>query len=199
MSPDLLGWIASAVFLIRLLPQPARLARTGVPDGLSPLAALNAVIADVGWVAYGLSAHLAPVWSVAAVALVIGVITVVLLAKRTTSRDLLGSGVWAAIVVATASLGALGAVLAASVAVINGPQVWVAIEGRNLTGISPSTWLIAILDASLWGAYGIATRDGALIAYGVVMIASAVVILARIRATRRAVTSLEISLSPESG
>jgi phosphoglucosamine mutase len=53
-----LGYFASAVFLVRLLPQPIRLARDGRPAGVSALAALNAVVSAFAWTAYGLIAGL---------------------------------------------------------------------------------------------------------------------------------------------
>ncbi len=185
MTPDVLGWVASAVFLSRLVPQPARLLRTGVPDGVSQMSAMNCVATDLGWIAYGLLAGLTPVWVVGVVSLFPGVLVVVLLVRRTTRRDLLGSAVWTAVIVAAWALGALGAVLAISVLVNSGPQVWVALKQDNLVGLAPTTWLIAIADALLWGAYGVATGDGALIGYGVVLLASALVILGRIRFTHR--------------
>ncbi|MCZ7535638.1 MAG: hypothetical protein M5T61_06685 [Acidimicrobiia bacterium] len=184
MTPDLLGWLASAVFLSRLVPQPARLLRTGVPDGVSPMSAMNCIVTDLGWIAYGLLAGLVPVWVVGIVSLFPGVLFVVLLLRRTTLRDLLGSAIWTGVIIAAWAIGALGAVLAISVVVNNGPQVWVAVRERNLVGLAPTTWLIAIADALLWGAYGVATGDGALIGYGVVLLVSALVILGRIRLTR---------------
>ncbi len=154
MSPDVLGWIASAVFLSRLVPQPARLLRTGVADGVSPMAALNAVVTDLGWLVYGLVVGLVPVWAVAVVSLFPGFLMVTLLAKRTTGSDVLGAALWLGASLAAWRFGALGALLGISVMVNNGPQVWVSLKESDLAGIAPGAWLIAIADASLWGAYG---------------------------------------------
>lgn len=186
MSPDILGWTASAVFLTRLVPQPVRLLRTGVPDGVSPMAALNGVVGDLGWLVYGVGVGLVPVWTVAGVSLVPCLLMAVLLARSTTVHDVLGAALWSGIVMTAWALGALGTVLGISVLVNNGPQVWVAVRSRNLVGLAPATWMIAIADASLWGAYGVATGDGALFGYGTALTASALVILARIWWTRRA-------------
>lgn len=182
----MLGWIASAVFLTRLVPQPTRLLRTGVPDGVSPMSAMNTAVTDLGWLAYGLQVALVPVWAVAAVSLFPCVLMVVLLARRTTRRDMAGSALWLLVVLVATALGALGAVLSISVVVTNGPQVWVALREHHLDGISPATWFLAVADASLWGAYGVATGDGALMGYGSVLVASSLVILTRIWWTRRA-------------
>ena len=84
MSASAVGWVASIVFLARLLPQPIRLFRTGVPNGVSPLAMMNSAVSDIAWVLYGLSAGLAPVWVVALLALPPGIWTIVLLRDRIT-------------------------------------------------------------------------------------------------------------------
>ena len=78
---DALAIVASVVFLVRLLPQPLRLARHGVAEGVSALAALNAVISALAWVAYGLQAQLPVVWGVSVLALVPGVWQAMLLRR----------------------------------------------------------------------------------------------------------------------
>ncbi len=192
MSPEVIGWVASAVFLCRLLPQPIRLARTGVPDGVSPLAMMNAALSDIGWVLYGLSAGLAPVWVVALLALPPGIWTIVLLRTRITRRDVLGASAWLAVIVIAWATGGLVALLGMSVLVNQGPQVWAAVRSNELDGIATTTWFIALADASLWGGYGVASGDVALMSYGVVLFASASVILGRVWWTRR----LELALAP---
>lgn len=186
MSPHVIGLIASAVFLCRLLPQPIRLARTGVPDGLSPLAAMNAAIADFGWVLYGLTVGLVPVWAVAVLALLPSTWNAVLLRRHVTRRDLLGAGIWLALILGTWRADRLGVVLGVTVLVCQGPQVWHALRIPDLRGLAPATWWLAIVDASLWGFYGVVERDGALMAYGVVLLSSAVAVLVRLHVTRRA-------------
>mgnify|MGYP001217073457 FL=1 len=184
-STDVLGIVASAVFLARLTPQPVRLARSGVADGVSPLAALNAVIAALAWLVYGLVADDPVVWIVSMVAVVPGVWAVLLLRRRTALADLLAAGAWAGIVVASAAAGFLAAALAMGVVVSQGPQVWQAVREHDLSGLSPATWWLSILDAATWGAYGIAVGDPALKGYAIVLTLSAVVVLARISWTRR--------------
>jgi len=187
MSAEVIGWVASAVFLARLMPQPIRLARTGVPDGVSPLAMMNGVISDGGWILYGLSVALLPVWAVAVAALPAGLWTVLLLRSRITRRDLIGAAVWFFTIVIAWQVDRLAVILAFTVFVNHGPQVWTAIRSSNLDGIARTTWLIAIADASLWGGYGIATGDPALMGYGTVLLSAATVILCRVWWTRRAV------------
>lgn len=183
MSPELLGWLASIFYVSRLLPQPFRLIRTRLPEGVSSVAAMNAVITEVAWLAYGLHADLTPVWVVAVFALPPTIWTVALLRRETGRRHLLRSGVWLVLVVAAGLLGSLGAVLAISVVVNIGPQVWLAVRRTDLRGLSTYTWLFAIADGLLWGGYGAAVGDGALVAYAVVLVIGAVVVLARMART----------------
>ncbi len=180
-----LSIVAPAVYLVRLLPQPLRLHRTGVAAGVSPLAAMNAVIGDVGWLAYGISAELPAVWVVSSVALVPASWTVLLLRRRVTRKDLLGAAAWALVLVASAALGVIGISLAAGVLVSQGPQVVEAVRDDDLSGIAPGTWWIAVLDAATWGAYGTAVGDVALMTYGVVLSAAAGIVLGRIAWTVR--------------
>lgn len=180
----LLGWLATVAFLVRLLPQPIRLMRTGVPDGVSPMAVMNIALTELAWLLYGLIEGLVPVWVVSLPALPLGLWTVVLIRRQITARDLLGSGVWLAAIVLGWLTGALAVVLAASVLVNYGPQVVTAVRGHRLEGLAPATWWLALADASLWGAYGVAVGDPALVGYCVVLSASAAVILWRIWRTR---------------
>ena len=196
MSPELLGWLASLVYLARLLPQPVRLARTGVPVGISTIAAMNAVISDVAWIAYGLQAGLVPVWLVAVIGVVPGVWTVALLRGEIRRGDVLRSGIWLAVIGLAAAAGALGVILAASVLVNMGPQVWKAIRSSDLRGLSAFTWLIAIGDGLLWGAYGVVVEDRALVGYGVVLVTSALIVLGRMAQTRSFTSSPVTSIAP---
>lgn len=162
------------------------MARSGVADGVSPLAVLNAVIAALAWLVYGLVADDPVVWIVSMVAVVPGVWAVLLLRRRTALADLLAAGAWAGIVVSlSAAAGFLAAALAMGVVVSQGPQVWQAVREHDLSGLSPATWWLSILDAATWGAYGIAVGDPALKGYAVVLTLSAVAVLARISWTWR--------------
>lgn len=187
---DVLGWVASGVFLVRLTPQPFRLARSGVADGVSPLGALNAVVADVAWFAYGLGAGLPVVWVVSLIALVPQIWAVVLLRSRTVAGDVAWAAVWGAVVAASAAGGTLATTLALGVVVTQGPHVWRACVEPDLRGIAPATWWLSMLDAATWGAYGAAVGDPALGGYAVVLAASAVVVLGRVGWTRRRVGSV---------
>jgi uncharacterized protein with PQ loop repeat len=196
MSPELLGWLASILFISRLLPQPIRLVRTGLPEGVSPLAAINAVISESAWLLYGLQAGLVPVWAVSVAALVPGVWTVVLLRRQVVAGDVLRAGAWLAVILAAWAGGVLGAVLGVSVALSIGPQVWTAVRTSDLRGLSIYTWLIAIGDALLWGAYGLVVGDVALLGYAAVLLTGATVVIVRMVQTRSIAVGREPIAAP---
>lgn len=184
MSPELIGWLASMLFVTRLLPQPVRLVRTGLPDGVSPLAAINAVVSETAWLVYGWHAGLVPVWAVSLAALVPGIWTAVLVRRAVTRGDLGRAGLWLSVIVVAALTGQLGVVLGVSVLVSVGPQVWTAIRAADLRGLSMYTWLVAIADALTWGMYGLVVGDGALLGYAAALVAASVIVLGRMAQTR---------------
>ena len=195
MILNALAVLASAVFLARLLPQPARLARSGVADGVSALAALNAVIAAAAWLAYGLVHSLPAVWIVSLFALVPGLWTVGLMRRLVTRGDVLWAGLWIAVLVSAGVGGLLAAALGLGVVVTQGPQVIRAFRTDELDGIAPATWWVSIIDASTWGAYGLALGDVALIAYGVVLLAAAIAVLARMQWVRATVPAPTMTIA----
>lgn len=188
---NLIGVAAAAVFITRLVPQPARLWRSGVADGVSALAAHNAVTAAVAWTVHGVREDLVSVWLPSALALVLAVWTSVLLRRRTTRADVVVAAAWLAVVSAAFVLGHPAPVLAITVLVTTMPQLRLALSAPALTGISPATWWIALADGALWGVYGILLGDAALVGYWVALTACAVPILVRLHG------STAKSLAPE--
>jgi uncharacterized protein with PQ loop repeat len=186
----LLAAFASAIFLLRLVPQPIRLLRTGVSAGVSLLAALNATITDGAWIAYGVTAHLLAVWAVSAVALVLSVANVVLLRRATRTQDIAWALAWLALLLLAALAGRSETVLGAGVLVTCGPQVWTVLRQREVHGVSPWTWVIAMVDALAWGSYGLVVGDAALQGYGVVLLACATAILARLAVVQHSGASM---------
>lgn len=180
-----IGWLAAFAFFARIVPQPVKLFRTGLPHGVSPLSALNNVVTDVGWVLYGVVSVTTQVWLTAVVALVPGVWTVMLLRRQCTRTQVLLSTTWLVIVMVTLPLGWLGAVLGVSVVVNHGPQAWTVLRERDLRGVSVATWALAIADATLWGGFGVLEDDRALMGYGAVLMAVAVLVLGRVWWTGR--------------
>ena len=110
---------------------------------------------------------------------------------RRPSRDLLGASLWFGVILLGWATGTLAFVLAGSVVVNYSPQVLTAIHGRDLDGLAPATWFLALADTLLWGAYGLAVGDPALMGYCVVLLTSATIILVRITQTRHREPILE--------
>lgn len=186
---DALGLVASAVFLVRLLPQPLRLARHGVADGVSALAAFNAVVAAVAWIAYGLWVALPVVWVVSVAALVPCIWQLVLLRHRLTSGDLAAGLALVAALVGASVLGVLGVALGGLVVVTAGPQVRQVYADHDLTGVAPATWWVALVDATTWGLYGLAVADPALLGYFAVLVTASVAVLLRLHRAPVAATT----------
>ena len=184
MTLEALAITASIVFILRLLPQPLRLARLGVADGVSPLASLNGLVATSAWLAYGLARGLPVVWIVSVIAVVPGAWTVVLLRSRTRWTDVAWAAAWVATLVVAGAGGLFAAALGVGVVVTQGPQVVRALRSTELGGLAPATWWVSLLDASTWGAYGIALGDAALMGYAVVLGSAALIVLGRIQFVR---------------
>ena len=185
MLERVLAVAAPAVFLVRLVPQPVRLARTGVDDGVSPMAAFNQLLSEGAWLTYGLVQARVAIWLVSAFALFPSGWQALLLLRRSRTADLVGAAAFGTAIVVAWSAGWLGAVLGASVLLTTGPQVVEALRTDDLSGIAPATWWISILDAALWGAYGLAIGDLALVGYWAVLTTCAVTVLARLAWTRQ--------------
>ena len=193
-GPTALSLVASAIFLVRLLPQPVRLWRTGVASGVSAVAAANAVTSATAWLVYGLAHGLVVVWAVSLAALVPDVWAVLLLRREFDRAAFLGAAAIATAFVVSGVAGVLGAALAMGVLVTSGPQVWRAVRDTDLQGIAPVTWFVALADAVAWGSYGLVIGDRALQGYGVVLLTSATVILGRVAWTRRTVPQLQVAV-----
>jgi hypothetical protein len=155
-----------------------------VPDGVSALAALTAVISDFAWLAHGITAALPAVWGVSILALIPSVWAVLLLRDQFRRLDVLGGLAYLTVLLIAAAANLFAGALALGVVVTTGPQVWKALRGEDLRGISPATWCIALIDGSAWGTYGLVIGDMALQGYGIVMLVSAVVILVRLAQVR---------------
>ncbi len=158
--------------------------RTGVPDGVSPMAVMNIALTELAWLSYGLIEGLVPVWVVSLPALPLGLWTVVLIRRQITRRDLFGSGVWLATIALGWATGALAVVLAASVLVNYGPQVVTAVRGPSTARAGADHVVARAGRRPLWGAYGFAVGDPALVGYCIILTVSALVILWRIWRTR---------------
>lgn len=180
---EILGWLGSALFLARLVPQPLRIWRTGISHGVSAQAAINASVSDAGWLVYGLAAGLPPVWACTVLAIPLDLWSAWLLRKKASPRSFVSASMWGLVMVGAWIVGrevALGTVLGFSVLINHAPQVWTALTAKELGGIAPATWYFALADAALWGGYGVVVRASGLIMYGAVLLTSSIIVLYRL-------------------
>ncbi len=187
---DLFGWLAGVIFVSRLIPQPLKIWQTGERAGVSWLALANGIVSTGGWFAYGLMVDRPVLWVPSLVALVPEVVVLLLLGIRPPDRrSFLAWLAWASAVgIAWPIAGevGLGTVIAFGVVVGVVPAVVAALRTDRPTGIAVRTWQIALLDAVLWGTYGIATNEPLTTFYGIVLTAGATIILVRVSRLTRA-------------
>lgn len=188
MEPvDLLGWLAVLLTFLRLGSQPWHNLRSRQVEGLSAAAVGNNLVSDFGWLVYGLSVGLAPVWVVAVVLIPVNLLTLWIARSRIDRTAVLSTTLWSAALIGSWLVGgspALGAVLVVSVAVILFPQVVAVLRLDRLGGLSLVTMAFALADAAAWGAYGLFTGDATLVVYGVVLAVGTGIITWRVIVTR---------------
>lgn len=177
------------------LPQAHRLLRTRRVEGVSAAWVGVSIALNTWWLVYGLSSGVYALVPVSAVSLALYLSIAVLL---------VGSGGLGGLPTIVASAAALGAVpvpfLVAGgwplAGVVVGlcyglqllPAVAAAFRSNDLSGVSAGTWVIALVEATLWFVYGLGVDDVALIAGGSSGVVMSSLILGRLaNVSRRAV------------
>ena len=184
-TSTVLAIAASAVYLVRLVPQPYKAWRTGVLSGVSPMAAINGTVSDAAWLIYGVVVALPAVWATQTIALALGLWLCAALRRTTRRGDICVGTLWALTLLIGAATGLIVAVLAFGCLVNYAPSVWAVLRTDDLRGVAVGTWLLALADAALWGTYGSVVGDPALVAYGFALTATALIVLGRVTVTRR--------------
>jgi uncharacterized protein with PQ loop repeat len=181
------GWLAAAIFVSRLVPQPWKLWRTKVTVGVAWLGVANAVVSTTGWLIYGLAVDNPILWVPSLVALAPELITLALVGMRPPdARQALLFACWAGAVGLAYPLGGaalLGGVIGVGVLMGVLPHVVVALRSSWLAGVARRTWQIALVDGALWGAYSISSREPLTAFYGAVLVSGSVVVLWRLHVT----------------
>jgi uncharacterized protein with PQ loop repeat len=193
---ELFGWAGAVLIVARTLPQAWHLARYRNPAGVSRFGILCWLGNDIGWLVYGLRAGLAPLW-VPSLALLVVNGAMVLLLLPGFRRGEAGPGLaWVAVICTAAWLGQgpLALALIGGSATSTLPHAWRALRSPDLSGVSRTTWRIALADGVLWGVYGFSQRDPAILWYSVLVLLTGGIVLWRIRATRE--TPPERELQP---
>ncbi len=189
--------LASILALLSLVPQILRIHRTGQVAGLTMAWPVIAMVSNTGWTVYVLRQELyAAVWSTAAMVIAYGVVAGQLLVRRVPWQRAAGLGAaWGAfltlvfLIDLAAGWTLLGFVLAIAFVVQVSPAIWVAWRTAAPSGISPGTWTIIGVEVSLWGVYGAAHGDAAVISFGVVGVLACGSMLLRWWLTRDAIAA----------
>lgn len=190
--PDLAALAATVLAVGGLWPQILRLVRTGDIAGVSLSWATLGVATNGAWFAYALHEEL---WFAApcTVAMVcfysaLGVVLVRhgVAARRPVALALAWS-VLMALIGVVGGWSALGIVLGLAYAVQVAPSVWSAYRTWAPSGISPATWAISIVEIALWGTYGVAESDPAVMTFAFTGVLAGGAILARLYTTRHRV------------
>ncbi|TFH20608.1 MAG: hypothetical protein E4H05_01920 [Acidimicrobiales bacterium] len=171
-------------------PQARRLARTRRVEGVSAVWIGVSLAINGWWLTYGLAAGVWALVPVSAISLVIYasmaaiyIGTVGRSALTPMALGVFGLGMIPLpfLIVGGWSLAAIAVGLSYGIQLL--PAVVSACRTRDLMGVSASTWLIAWVEAGLWLVYGFGVGDIALTLAGVVGVAMASIILARLALT----------------
>lgn len=206
--PPALAWLtletvvvilANAIGAAMAIPQAIRVIRTRRVEGVSLTWAAMSVVNNAWWVIYAIGVGNLAIIPVAAICIA-GYLVIIagLLLFGANHQPLTAIG--AAVAIGLAPFAALqiggwaaaGIVLGLLYAVQLAPAVSSAVRNTDLTGISVGTWIIAFVEAALWGIYGTGRADLGLIsmaATGVVMSAVVLYQVVRWRATQVALAN----------
>jgi len=177
--------IATVLAAIGGLPQIRRIVRTGDVRGVSfSMVTLNAA-SEAGWFTHFAGRGQ---WAAVPASFVIigtyGALAVALGRAGVGARRPVSAGAcWAAVLIGSrfaVGPGVLATLLAGTKVVQVTPQVWTAWRTARPTGVSPTMWTIAVVEAVLWAVYGVACRDVALVTLGAVGVVAGVAVLARV-------------------
>lgn len=195
MSVSLLTLVLVAANLFgaaMAVPQVWKILRTGSSEGVSLSWAVLSATVNAGWGWYGLGVGdlgIVPV-SLASVLSYLLIALLVARHRRQCSeivRAMVAATSAACAVVAAgwfAGWPAAGIVLGALYAVQLSPAVVSVYRAFDVSGVSVSTWVIAFVEAVLWGVYGLVRLDIGLMALAVSGIFMAGLVLARLAVRR---------------
>lgn len=187
---NLLVVVATVLGSWMALPQARRLLRTRRVEGVSAAWIGVSLAINAWWLTYGIAADVWALIPVSAISLalygvmaVVFVVTIGRAALPALAVGMLGLGMIPLpfLVVGGWTLAAIAIGLAYGVQLL--PAVVAACRTRDLGGVAASTWLIAWAEAALWLVYGVGVGDLALTLAGIVGVAMASVILARLAVT----------------
>lgn len=189
MLADLAAYVATVLAVIALVPQIGRLRRLRTAEGVSPTWAAFGVVTNLAWLAY-LSAR--GLWASVPASLVVSAFYGVTLHHLAHAGARLravapASAAWAAMLALALAGGGwalLGLVLGVSYGVQVAPGVWTAYRTPRPRAIAPATWVTILVEALLWGLYGLFHGDVPLLLFTITAVVASGLMLARYGATR---------------
>lgn len=162
--------VGTTIGLVRAVPQLLRLARARSAHGVSVDTAATSSVVSLTWAAYGLLTGQSAVAAASgASGLMFALVTLVALRYGRRLGEMRTTPLWLMVLLAAGVIGGargLGFVLPVSVLVANVPQLLVAWRERDLSALSLGTWLLSVLEAAVWGTYGLLAGDRAILTYG---------------------------------
>ena len=182
----LLLLVATVAGVGMIVPQVARLHRTQTPDGVSAVWVGVGLVMNAWWLAYAAASGL---WGLVPVS-VGGIALYGVLAHQLVG--LLGRGALGPVArghliglvpfvgLATDGWPGAGLVVGLLYGAVFAPAIWSALRARSVAGISPTTWILAWIEAAIWLAYGSTTADLALVVGGLGGTAMSSIILVRL-------------------
>ncbi len=187
--PTLLG-VATVSGAGMIVPQVARLHRTGTTDGVSATWVGVGIVMNLWWLAYAVAIGR---WGLVPVS-VGGVALYVVMAAQLV--NLAGPGVIGAVaqghlIGLAPAVGLIaggwptaGLIIGLLYGAVFAPAVWSAVRSSSVAGISTMTWSLAWVEAVVWLIYGATTADAALLVGGFGGTVMSSIILVRLFAAR---------------
>ena len=190
---DLLDYtpIAAAAFAIpQFLPQLFKLRATQDTAGVSWSWATLTSVNNAAWFLYfALASYWTALVPAASATLLAGTLATMLARRgQVKARPAVLISSWVALLIAGFTLAGrtgLGTLLTAAFILQVTPSIWTAYRTAHPTGVARGTWLLLLGELSCWTIFGVHQPDPRLITLGVTGVTASVLMLARIRHTRR--------------
>ena len=181
--------VANGVTFVQIVPQIARLIRTGHTEGVSPVWAAVGMTINLGWFAYVVENEFwETIPSIFAAVSSFGLALFLLYRNGVSVR----AALLMSAAVAVASVGiqqaagwtVLGTVLGLSNGLYLGPALIAAWREHVPAGVSPGTWWLTVLEGFKWGFYGVLVAAVPIMVYGSTAMLLAAGVLLRLWMTR---------------
>ena len=180
------GMTAATIGISCSTPQVWRLWRSPDAEGVSHASAVLGVLAVSSWLSYGLSlvdwAQI--VANIPGLVGALAILTLVVVRSGATFRPtVVAAAAWSVVLLAAFRIGgpeALGVSATTVTLVARGPQVWTAYRSTSLAALSPLSFALTVVSASLWVTYGLGTGEAPVFTSATAGLTMSVLILARV-------------------